>query len=157
MKLVQIIWLISLGLLCHSAQATENKNQIAHTKLIIIEKLENFKKQDHFVADNFLYTGMQDKKLKAQLNQSIANTAQNFILLYKKPNSPTPTQLLRTLAQGIQQINPDELDTEDREQVATSFEQFLDITGLESSDGILNTWMYGKEINDLIKKNNLSP
>ena len=33
------------------------------------------------------------------------------------------------------------------------FEHFLDITGLESSEGILNTWLYNEEINRLIEKN----
>jgi len=46
------------------------------------------------------------------------------------------------------------LDTEDREQVATTFEQFLDIIGLESSEDILNTWLYGEETNQLIQNRN---
>ena len=52
----------------------------------------------------------------------------------------------------INQIDPNRLYTDDREQVATIFENFLDVIGLESSDGILNTWVYGKEITDLITK-----
>ncbi|MEG0171030.1 MAG: DUF4844 domain-containing protein [Acinetobacter sp.] len=119
-----------------------------------IEQLEYFQQQDHFSGDDFLYTGVEDKQLRDQLNQYVASTAQNFIQLYKNSNTPTSTQLLQTVAQGIQQIDPNDLDTEDREQVATTFEQFLDIIGLESSEDILNTWLYGEEINQLIQNRN---
>lgn len=102
----------------------------------------------------FLYTGVEDKQLRDQLNQYVASTAQNFIQLYKNSNTPTQTQLLQTVAQGIQQIDPNDLDTEYREQVATTFEQFLDIIGLESSEDILNTWLYGEAINQLIQNRN---
>ncbi|WP_434279585.1 DUF4844 domain-containing protein [Acinetobacter sp. CE-15] len=56
------------------------------------------------------------------------------------------------LKQKLNQIDPYSLDTDDREQVAVSYEKFLDIIGLESSDGILNTWVYGEVINKLIEQ-----
>ena len=71
-----------------------------------------------------------------------------------KTQTRQPTQLLQTVAQGIQQIDPNDLNTGDREQVATTFEQFLDIIGLESLEDILNTWLYGEEINQLIQNRN---
>ena len=35
------------------------------------------------------------------------------------------------------------LDTEDRERVCHYFEELMDIVGLQSSDGLLNNFMYG--------------
>ena len=106
----------------------------------------------NFLPDNFLYTGVNDPQLKQKLNQSVAKTSQAFIKLYESPTPPTKQQLLKTLSDGIHQIDPNSLDTEDREQVAVTYEKFLDITGLESSEGILNTWLYNEEINELIEQ-----
>jgi len=85
------------------------------------------------------------------LNQKVADAAQAFIVLYQQKNEPTKIELLHVLAHGVSQIDPDKLDTEDREQVATTFESFLDIVGLESSEGILNKWLYGEEISELLE------
>ncbi|MFG4435259.1 DUF4844 domain-containing protein, partial [Acinetobacter baumannii] len=90
--------------------------------------------------------------LRMSLNQKVADTAQAFIALYQQKNEPTKAELLQVLANGISQIDPDKLDTEDREQVATTFESFLDIVGLESSEGILNKWVYGEEISKLLEQ-----
>ena len=46
---------------------------------------------------------------------------------------------LKILSDSIYQINPDQLDTEDREQVTINCEKLLYINILESSKGILNT------------------
>lgn len=43
----------------------------------------------------------------------------------------------------IARFDRDELETEDAEQLAGNFERIMDCIGLESSNGILNTWMYG--------------
>jgi len=39
--------------------------------------------------------------------------------------------------------NKIELDTEDKEAVCLYFEKMMDAVELESSEGILNTWLYG--------------
>ncbi|MDA0621878.1 DUF4844 domain-containing protein, partial [Acinetobacter baumannii] len=119
---------------------------------IVIQQLEKFKAQDHFAGDGQLYTGVQNSALRMSLNQKVADTAQAFIALYQQKNEPTKAELLQVLANGISQIDPDKLDTEDREQVATTFESFLDIVGLESSEGILNKWVYGEEISKLLEQ-----
>lgn len=136
------------------AQQTENKTEmnIQNSNSIVIQQLEKFKTQDHFAGDGQLYTGVQEPALAISLNRKVADTAQAFIALYQQKNEPTKAELLQVLAHGIGQIDPDKLDTEDREQVATTFESFLDIVGLESSEGILNKWVYGEEISKLLEQ-----
>ncbi len=136
------------------AQQTENKTEmnIQNSNSIVIQQLEKFKTQDHFAGDGQLYTGVQEPALAISLNRKVADTAQAFIALYQQKNEPTKAELLHVLAHGISQIDPDKLDTEDREQVATTFESFLDIVGLESSEGILNKWVYGEEISKLLEQ-----
>ena len=116
----------------------------------IIQQLQQFQAQDHFAADSELYIGVQDAALKQSLNEKLAQAAQLFINLYQH-GQPGKEELLQTLSDGIYQIDPDTLDTEDREQVAFTFEQFLDITGLESSNNILNTWLYGEEVGEMLQ------
>ncbi len=108
------------------AQQTENKTEmnIQNSNSIVIQQLEKFKTQDHFAGDGQLYTGVQEPALAINLNRKVADTAQAFIALYQQKNEPTKAELLHVLAHGISQIDPDKLDTEDREQVATTFEKF---------------------------------
>ncbi len=150
--LVLVMAVLSSQVSC--AQKTENKTEmsIQNSNSIVIQQLEKFKAQDHFAGDGQLYTGVQNSALRMSLNQKVADTAQAFIALYQQKNEPTKAELLQVLANGISQIDPDKLDTEDREQVATTFESFLDIVGLESSEGILNKWVYGEEISKLLEQ-----
>lgn len=147
MKLALILSVSSLLLFSSYTQATNPKIQYE-----TIQELKQFQQQDHFLPDNFLYTGVSDPQLKQQLNQNIAKTSQAFIKLYESPTPPTKQQLLKILSDGIHQIDPNNLDTEDREQIAVTYEKFLDINHLKSSEGILNTWLYNEEINELIEQ-----
>lgn len=117
----------------------------------IIQQLQQFQAQDHFAADGDFYAGVQDATLKQSLNDKVAQATQLFINLYQQ-GQPDKDVLLQTLSDGIYQIDPDTLDTEDREQVAFTFEQFLDMTGLESSNNILNTWLYGEEVGEMLQE-----
>ena len=151
MKLLNIFLVIGLLLLNGCTQAKENKENPSNAG--IINQLHQFQQQDHFLTDGYLYSGVQNPQLKKLLNQKVAETAEAYIQLYQHSAQPSKQQRLKILSDGIHQINPDSLGTDDREQVAGTFEHFLDITGLESSEGILNTWLYNEEINDLIEKN----
>lgn len=152
MKLTTILFTFSLLFLSNIVNAENNKMQTT-----IIQQLEHFQLQDHFLPDNFLYTGVHDSELKKQLNQNISDTSRTFIKLYQGITPPTKQQLLQTLSNGINQINSNQLDTEDREQVAANYEKFLDIIGLESSEGILNSWLYNQEISDMIEQGKSKP
>lgn len=151
MKLLSIFLVTGLLLLSGYTQANGHKASPLNTK--IINQLHKFQQQDHFLSDGYLYTGVQDNQLKRVLNQKVAQTAEAYIQLYQHSDQPSKEQRLKILSEGIHQIDPDSLGTDDREQVAGTFEHFLDITGLESSEGILNTWLYNEEINRLIEKN----
>lgn len=151
MKLFSIFLATAVLLLCGCTQAEENKAHPSNAG--IINQLNQFQQQDHFLTDGRLYSGVQDPQLKKLLNKKVAETAEAYIQLYQHSAQPSKQQRLKILSDGIHQIDPDSLGTDDREQVAGTFEHFLDITGLESSEGILNTWLYNEEINELIEKN----
>ncbi len=147
MKPATILYVFSLLLLANFSKA-----ETPNIQLLKIQKLEQFQTNNHFAYGNASDATLQEHILKNHINQSIESTRQAFILLYQSNSQPNKQQLLHILSNGINQIDPNSLYTDDREQVATIFENFLDVIDLESSDGILNTWVYGKEITDLITK-----
>ncbi len=93
--------------------------------------------QDHLGADS----GVSDPALKAKLNSQIDAAA--VALAAKAMVGASKSELLSEMAKRINAIDRDALDTEDAESVASAFEAMLEPLGLDSSEGILNTWMYG--------------
>jgi hypothetical protein len=56
--------------------------------------------------------------------------------------------VLAEFAKTMAEFEP--VDTEDREQFLRYLEEIMDILGIESSDGLLNRWMYGPLLSPLI-------
>lgn len=110
-------------------------------KETIIENLSEFKNKDHFGPDNFLYSGIQDPALKRELEYKFQNVIADFEILIKENGDSS--QLLELLRCNINRFDRETLDTEDAENIAAQFEKTLDYIRLESSEGILNDWMYG--------------
>jgi hypothetical protein len=97
---------------------------------------------DHFAAaPSDLYAGVSDGPLKARLNTKVDATA--VALADATVAKASTSQLLEILKEQLAGIDRDALDTEDAERVANLFEQMLDGLGIQSSDGILNDWLYG--------------
>jgi hypothetical protein len=98
--------------------------------------------QDHLAPQlEHGYTGVADPELKARLNSQVDAAAE--ALAAAAALNADSGQLLDVMKNHILGIDRDSLDTEDAEQVASAFERMLDALGIESSQGLLNTWMYG--------------
>ena len=93
--------------------------------------------QDHF-AEAY---GPTDAALKARLNSQIDEAAE--ALAARASDGASDAELLEHMGARLNAIDRDALDTEDAEKVASAFEAMLEPLGLESSNGLLNTWMYG--------------
>ena len=97
---------------------------------------------DHFAAESDgLYTGVSDSSVKAKLNAKIDAAAVAFANAAGAKASAS--QILAILKDHLGGIDRESLDTEDAEHVAGLFEQMLEGLGIQSSDGILNSWLYG--------------
>lgn len=111
--------------------------------------LDNLAANDNFAAvPASLYTGVKDPIEHARLNahfQKSANLLANAIR-----NHSDHKTLLTIFGNQINQIDREQLETEDAAQLALTFEKALDCMGFDSSEGILNRWMYGDEIMKLI-------
>ena len=103
-------------------------------------KLERLRAQPKFLPNvGVLYTGVHDPKLRRaseivinELIQSVENQ------LKQGPSKQIILYLFKGALDRLQLS-----DTEDRERACTYVENIMDCIGLDSSDGLLDTWLYG--------------
>ncbi len=111
-------------------------------------KFEEFKSKEKFLQDDKLfYPGIGDPKLKPVLTEKINLVADDFKKLADKGNS-TDKDYQNAIKIGLDRFSDFylQIDTEDRERICSYLEELMDIVGLESSDGHLNNFMYGFQI-----------
>jgi hypothetical protein len=105
-----------------------------------VAKLERLRAEPKFQADAIgFYTGVHDACQRARAEAVINELIQTI----ENRLSKTPTKQF-ILAEFITALNTLDLtDTEDREQACRYIELIMDCLGLDSSDGLLNKWLYG--------------
>ncbi|KQO25828.1 hypothetical protein ASF10_23635 [Flavobacterium sp. Leaf82] len=91
--------------------------------------------------ESLFYSGISDNALKMHLNKLLNNSIDDFI--FKIKNGADKIEFQKLIEKGVNQFNSFNLDTEERERICLYYEEIMDIIKLESSDGILNKWMYG--------------
>lgn len=97
---------------------------------------------DHFAEDESgLYPGCPDEELKGKLNAQVDAVISSFISKTKEEASSA--EYLELPRSEIERFDRVHLDTEEAEQVSGYFEEIMGCVGLESSQGALNTWLYG--------------
>jgi hypothetical protein len=91
-----------------------------------------------FTAD-FFYSGAPTEALRVDAESKV-NALLDRLLASLTPDSRKSAVLdeFKTALTGFTQT-----DTEERERFCSYLENIMDITGIESSDGLLNNWMYG--------------
>lgn len=110
-----------------------------------MKKFEIFKKKEKFLEDsNTFYPGIADKVIRPEYSKRINMAADDFMKIAAKDN-PTAKEYQQAINAGLNRFSSDyiSIDTEDRERICLYFEELMDIVGLESSDGLLNKFMYG--------------
>jgi len=119
--------------------------QIMITPENALKQLDTFQQKKKFEADEKLfYPGLVDEKLRPILTKLINQAATDFKTVATSPQ-PTNTAYWAKIKLGLNRFSTLEigLDTEERERICSYFEELMDIVGLESSNGQLNTFMYG--------------
>ena len=137
MKPISILYFIlfNLSIFSCAQEKTPNKNyQEMFTEFITKEKFNK--------DEVLLYPGLKDNSLKYSLTNEINRIAETFKLIQtSKKNAEKFYQIAIEI--GIKSISNYDLDTEDRTRVANYIEELMDIVELESSNGILNNYVYG--------------
>ncbi len=114
---------------------------------------DNFIKQKKFYEDyRIAYPGIADSSLRSVYTEKINRAAEDFREVAMSPN-PTKQAYLDKIKTGLARFNDTyvKYDTEDAERVCHYFEELMQIVGVDSSDGILNNYLYGFDP-DKIKK-----
>ena len=105
-------------------------------------KFEEFKSKEKFVHDEKLYyPGIGEPELKPILSEKINLAADDFQKL-ASTGTATDKEYQNAIKKGLDRFTAIYLDTEDRERVCLYFEELMDIVGLDSSDGLLNDFLY---------------
>lgn len=112
-----------------------------------ITKLKEFRHKKKFLADDrLLYPGAGSEATRILLESKINELADRLIsgIAINPRKSFVMDQFRVTLAQCV------EFDTENRERICSYMEEIMDILGIESSDGLLNRWMYGLDLHKIL-------
>jgi hypothetical protein len=109
--------------------------------LAAVRALEALAARDNFAPAPPFYSGAPNAALRDRLNAQLRSTIARFIAAAQAKASQR--EYLSLLASELDKFQRGQLDSEDAEQVATNFEHIMDCVGLQSSNGILNMWVYG--------------
>lgn len=105
-----------------------------------IQHLEALKAAPKFVHEDF-DPGLADKQNEKVLSQLLDESIDRFT---EGVNSNINDEQYRDLMKNdLDRFNGYNLDTEDREYICGFYEKIMDAIELESSDGVLNNWLYG--------------
>jgi hypothetical protein len=140
---LKILFIILILTACGTRQIKTPENAM--------DKFEKFIKKVKFVEDNSLfYPGIADQKMQPILTEKINQAAEDFksVAISKNPNEKEYQEKIKIGLSRFSDVYFD-LDTEDRERVCSYFEELMDIVGLQSSDGLLNKFMYGFDPNQM--------
>jgi len=113
-------------------------------KMQINDKLKALRLEKKFEEDSYsFYPGATSEQERLELQESI-----NLLIdrLIDFPTIPIKTNVIEEFAKTIESLN--DCDSEDKERTCFYMEKIMDIFGIESSDGFLNTWLYGFDPNN---------
>lgn len=145
--IIKVVTILSILIIVTCKQ---NKGKFDHKTM---DKFDAFIQKEKFIEDVTIpYPGIADPSLRPMLTEKINQAAEDFRNVSLSVN-PSNKAYLEKIRLGLDRFLNTEVmyDTEDRERVCHYFEELMDIVGLESSEGILNTFMYGFNPDDFKK------
>jgi hypothetical protein len=115
----------------------------------VIANLRSLKAELNFEPDDkTYYTGVADSSVRMASGEAFSSLVKELVV--QLPEHPSKQFVLSQF-----KITLDRLllsDTEDRERAATYCEKIMDVLGIQSSDGLLNDWMYGPVLGHMVNK-----
>lgn len=117
------------------------------------EKFAEFIAKKKFESENH-YPGIADEKMRPVFTEKINQVATDFKTVAES-EKPTDKKYQEKIGIGLTRFADIylDIDTEDRERICLYFEELMDIVELESSNGQLNKFLYGFDIEPLLDKN----
>ena len=135
-----VIVLIAFGSTQLWRVVTPQQEQVLEISDNTLEQLNALAARPKYVDEpGTIYNGMRPELRRliaqAQLNGLIRRLSRGL------PSKPSKRFVLGEFERTLALFEP--IDTEDRERVCRYLEEIMDILGIESSDGVLNRWLYG--------------
>lgn len=88
------------------------------------------------------YVGLLPKEYRTLANNTMNLSIMRLIILIKTNPNPSKKQVLDEFKRGLNSFYNIASDTEDRERVCEYYSDIMDIIGLDSSNQLLNNWLY---------------
>lgn len=134
MKQLLLIGLLSGAVLTGHAQT---RMQVPAKAAIQLTDLMELTKSE--VAKKGTVKGKVQAEVRPDLNRYLVISANDFLQVTN--NAPTKEAYLQCLDKGLARVAPLTTDVQDRQQVAEYFQELMEIVGLESSEGRLDTFV----------------
>ncbi|MGV0977993.1 DUF4844 domain-containing protein [Empedobacter falsenii] len=137
MKTISILYFVLFNLSIFSCAQEKTINKDSQ------KMFTEFTQKDKFNKDEPLfYPGLEDKNIQSNLTKEINKLAKTFESIQSSKN-PSSDFYLKAIESSLKTIEKYDLDTENRTRVANYIEELMDIIELESSNGLLNNYVYG--------------
>ncbi len=104
----------------------------------IFQHLSVLRSEPKFNEEN-LYPGAPTEEIRLSAERAVNAMIDRLSIGLR--SSPRKSYALAEFLEMLKAF--EEEDTEEREQACTYCERVMKILGIESSDGLLNTWLYG--------------
>jgi hypothetical protein len=104
----------------------------------VLQRLSALRSESKFNQEN-LYPGAPTERIRLDAEQSVNVMLDRLAVGLRQ--SPRKSYVLSEFLEMLKAFK--HADTEEREQACTYCERVMEILGIVSSDGALNTWLYG--------------
>ena len=115
----------------------------------VIGQLQSLKAELNFGPDAAThYTGVPDPRARIAYDEAFSLLVET--LVQELPRHPSKKFVLAEFRATLESLPAS--DTEDRERAASYCEKIMDVLKIQSSDGLLNDWMYGPVLGPMLNK-----
>ncbi len=115
-------------------------NPNAIEELLQLRDTEKFQQEDPEFNDGLGYVGLLPAEYRPLANNRLNESIDRIIFILE--NNPSQKKILDEFLNGLDALGLVAWETEDRERVCSYYDQIREIIGFDSTEGILNDWLY---------------
>jgi hypothetical protein len=132
----------------HLYEESQSLDEIIHVNSNAIKELKELLKTEKFGPEEKTdqlplgYVGFLPSESRPLANSLLNESIKRLISILSENKNITQRMILNEFEVGLNSFNDLAFDTEDRERVCWYYEDMMDIIGIESTNELLNNWMY---------------
>ncbi len=105
-----------------------------------IDRLIELKREEKFAPVEDEYVGIIPLENQPLSNQILNDSIDEIIEILR--SKPSQDRILEAYKRGLEKLEDVASDTEDREMVCSYYDRIRQIIGFDSTNGVLNQWLY---------------